>query len=62
MPASAHCLNIIVANKIIGTWAECAKRKVEQKHKVASNRNNPYSSGSRKLIGKRGAENDKIEN
>ncbi|KAA0037849.1 uncharacterized protein E6C27_scaffold113G00420 [Cucumis melo var. makuwa] len=52
-----------------GTWVECAKREVEhyyelcrKKHEVASNKNNPYSSGSRKLIRKRGAENDKIEN
>ena len=53
---------------IIETLAEYAKRKVEhyyelhwEKHEVASNRNNPCSGGSRKLIGKRGAENDKID-
>ena len=53
----------------IGTWSKCAKREVEhyyelcrEKPEVASNRNNPYSGGSKKLIGKRGAENDKIEN
>ncbi|TYK22029.1 uncharacterized protein E5676_scaffold482G00720 [Cucumis melo var. makuwa] len=58
-----------VASMIIGTWAECAKRKVEhyykarrEKYEVASNRNNLYSSGSRKLIGKRGAVNEKIDN
>ena len=58
-----------VASMIIETWAECAKRKVEhyyevhqEKYEVASNRNNPHSGGSRKLIGKRGAVNDKIDN
>ncbi|TYK05364.1 hypothetical protein E5676_scaffold83G00340 [Cucumis melo var. makuwa] len=56
-----HCM-------IIGIDAECAKREVghyyelrQEKHEVASNRNNPYSGGFRKLIGKRVAENDKIE-
>ena len=57
---------MIVASMIIGTWAECAKRKVEhyyevhrEKYEVAANRNNPYSGGSRKFIRKRGAVNSK---
>ncbi|KAA0046453.1 hypothetical protein E5676_scaffold1251G00680 [Cucumis melo var. makuwa] len=52
----------------IGTWAECVKKGVEhyyelrrRKYEVASNRNDPCSSVSKKLIGKGGA-NDKIEN
>ena len=54
---------------IIDTWATCVKRVVghyyepcPEKYKLASNRNNPCSGGSKKLIGKRGTENDKIDN
>ena len=48
---------------------ECAKRKVEhfyelrwKKYEVTSNRNDPYSGGSRKFVGKIGAKNDKTKN
>ena len=33
-----------------------------EKYEVASDRNNSYSGRSKKLIGKRGAVNDKIDN
>ena len=52
-----------------GLWVECAKREVEhyyelhrKKYEVASNRSDPCFGGSKKLIGKRGAENDEIKN
>ena len=54
---------------IIGTCVECAKKEVEhyytlrrKKYEVASNINNPWYGGSRKLIWKRGVENNKPEN
>ncbi|KAA0038372.1 hypothetical protein E5676_scaffold506G00760 [Cucumis melo var. makuwa] len=50
-------------------YCRCRQREVEdyyevgrEKYEVASNKNTPYSGGSRKLIGKRRTVNDKIDN
>ena len=68
-PTYTHCLSMTVATMIIGTWAKCAKGKVEHyyelhqsKYEIALNRNDSCFGDSRKLIRKRGAINDKIEN
>ncbi|TYK02702.1 hypothetical protein E5676_scaffold1161G00330 [Cucumis melo var. makuwa] len=41
----AHCLSMIVASMIIGTWAECAKRKVEHYYETTTLGNNFFLGG-----------------
>ena len=62
-------LRSMTSNPRVGTWAECAKRKLEhcyelrrKKYKIASKRSYPRSGGSKKLVGKREVENDRIDN